>query len=259
MSAAGRLTQTIGDVGTMTRRNLYRYPRVPTLLAVSTVQPVMFVLLFTYAFGGAIHIPGTRYIDYLFPGTLVLALTFGSTQTGVALAEDIATGMIDRFRSLPIDRVTILAGRTLAEAVRNIFVVGVMVAVGSLVGFRFHAGPWAALATVGLALAVGFAMSWTAAFIGLSVRDAETAQVATLLAAVPLIFTSSTFVPIATMPGWLQAFANINPITKTVDALRVLSLGGATRRPALEAAAWIVGTLAVFIPLSVHRFGRMTR
>ena len=247
------------NVATITGRNLHRLVRVPTLIAFATAQPILFVLLFTYAWGGAIHPPGVaRYIDYALPGIWVLAIAFGASQTGVAIADDLATGMIDRFRALPMTRSAVLAGRTLADAVRNLFVLLLMTGVGYAIGFRFHAGPAAALAAVGLAVGVGIAFSWIFALLGLLVRDPESAGIGGLLAVIPLIFTSSTFVPVATFPGWLQAFANVNPITVTVDALRALCLGGPTAAPVWQALAWIGGLLTITIPTAVLRYRRTT-
>jgi ABC-2 type transport system permease protein/oleandomycin transport system permease protein len=219
------------------------------------VQPVLFVVLFTDAFGGAIHPPGvTRYIDYNLPGIWVLAIAFGASQTGVAIADDLATGMIDRFRALPVARSAVLAGRTAADAVRNLFVVALMTGVGSAIGFRFHAGPAAALAALGLALTAGVAFSWIFALLGLLVRDPESAGIGGLLAVIPLIFTSSTFVPVATFPSWLHAFANLNPITAAVDALRALCLGGPTTSHLWHATAWIGGLLAMTVPAAIIRY-----
>jgi len=249
----------LANIATVTGRNLRRLVRVPTLIAFATVQPVMFVLLFTYTYGGAIHPPGvTRYIDYILPGIYVLAIAFGASQTGVAIADDLASGMVDRFRALPMARSAVLTGRAVADAVRNLFVLGLMTAVGAAIGFRFHTGPAAALAAIGLALAVGLAFSWLNALLGLLVRDAESAGLAGLLGVIPLIFASSTFVPVATMPGWLQAFAKVNPVTVTVDALRVLCLGGPTTRPVLQALAWIVGLLALTMPAAIWRYRHTT-
>jgi len=249
----------LANTATVTGRNLHRLVRVPTLIAFATAQPVMFVLLFTYAFGGAIHPPGVQhYVDYLLPGIFVLAIAFGASQTGVAIADDLATGMIDRFRALPMARSAVLAGRTAADAVRNLFVLALMTGVGAAIGFRFHAGPGAALAAIGLALLVGLAFSWINALLGLLVRDAESAGLAGLLTVIPLIFTSSTFVPVVTMPGWLQAFAKVNPITVTVDALRALCLGGPTAGPVWHALAWIGGLLAATIPAAVLRYRHTT-
>jgi ABC transporter DrrB family efflux protein len=248
---------TFADAAAVTRRNLYRYVRVPTLLLFSTIQPVMFVLLFTYVFGGAIQVPGVdNYVDFLMAGILVQTVIFGSTQTGVGLAEDMSRGMVDRFRSLPMARSAVLAGRTTSDTVRNLFVVCLMLVVGTLVGFRFHAGVGPAVGAVGLALAFGLAFSWISALIGLSVRDVESAQAAGFVWVFPLVFASSAFVPVDTMPGWLQTFADINPVTVTVNALRALTLGGPTARPVLESLAWIVGILLVFVPLAVNRYRR---
>ncbi len=256
MAGPGRL---LSNAATITGRNLHRLVRVPTLIAFATAQPVMFVLLFTYTFGGAIHPPGVpRYIDYALPGIWVLAIAFGASQTGVALADDLAAGMIDRFRALPMARSAVLAGRTIADAIRNLFVLALMTGVASALGFRFHTGPAAALAAAGLALAVGLAFSWIFALLGLIVRDPESAGLGGLLAVIPLIFTSSTFVPVATFPAWLQTFADINPITITVDALRVLCLGGPTTTPLWQATAWIAALLAVTVPAAGWRYRRTT-
>jgi ABC transporter DrrB family efflux protein len=249
----------LANVATVTGRNLHRLVRVPTLIVFATAQPVMFVVLFTYTFGGAIHPRGvTHYVDYLLPGIFVVAIAFGASQTGVAIADDVANGMIDRFRALPMARSAVLAGRTVADAIRNLLVLALMTAVGSAVGFRFHAGAGAAAAAFGLAVAIGVVLSWFNALLGLLVHDAEAAGLAGLLTVIPLIFTSSTFVPVATMPGWLQAFAKVNPITVTVDALRVLCLGGPTTAPLWHAIAWITGLLAVTVPLAVARYRRAT-
>ena len=255
----GRAVPVPASVAVITGRNLRRLVRVPTLLVFATVQPVLFVLLFTYAFGGAIHVPGVaRYIDHLLPGIVVLAIGFGASQTGVAIAEDLTTGMIDRFRSLPITAASVLAGRVAADALRNLFVTGLMIGVAAAVGFRFHAGPAAALAAVALAVAAGLAFSWLNLLLGLAVRDPESAGLAGLFPVIILFFTSSALVPVATMPGWLQAFAKANPITVITGALRALCLGGPTTRPALEAVAWLAGLLAVTIPAAIARYRHAT-
>jgi ABC-2 type transport system permease protein/oleandomycin transport system permease protein len=254
---AGGLRWLLGDVVVVTGRNLRRLVRVPTLIAFATVQPVLFVLLFTYAFGGAIHPPGVdKYVDFLLPGIFVLAIAFGASQTGVAIADDMATGMIDRFRVLPMTRSAVLAGRTLADAVRNVFVLLLMTSVGYAIGFRFHAGVAAAMAAIGLAVLVGVVFSWINALIGLLVHDAESAGLAGLMPVIVLVFTSSTFVPVETMPGWLQTFAKVNPVTVAVDALRALVLGGPTADSVRLALAWIVGLLVVTIPAAVLRYRR---
>ena len=249
----------LANVATITGRNLHRLVRVPTLIAFATAQPILFVLLFTYAWGGAIHPPGvSRYIDYALPGIYVLAIAFGASQTAVGIADDLATGMIDRFRALPMARSAVLAGRTAADAVRNLFVLALMTGVATAIGFRFHAGPAAALAAVGLALAVGVAFSWLFCLLGLLVHDPESAGIGGLLVIIPMVFTSSTFVPVATFPGWLQAFAKVNPITVTVDAIRVLCLGGPTVTPLWRALTWIAALLSVAAPAAVLRYRRIT-
>lgn len=258
-ATARGLRWLLGDVAVITGRNLRRLVRVPTLVVFATVQPVLFVLLFTYVFGGAIHPPGIEhYVDFLLPGIFVLAIAFGASQTGVAIADDLATGMIDRFRALPMTRSAVLAGRTVADAVRNLFVLLLMTGVGYAIGFRFHAGPVAAAGAICLALLIGVALSWINALVGLLVHDAETAGLAGLMPVIVLVFTSSTFVSVATMPGWLQAFAKVNPVTVTVDALRALVLGGPTAEQVWQALGWIIGLLVVTIPVAVHQYRRTT-
>ena len=251
---------TVSDAVVMTKRNLIRYVRIPTLLVFSTVQPIMFVLLFVYVFGGAVSrsLPhGVKYVDFLMPGIFVQTVVFGATQTGVGLAEDLSKGRIERFRSLPMARSAGLAGRTLGDAVRNTFVVILMTIVGILVGFRFHTNVIASLAALLLVVAFGFAFSWISATIGLTVHDVESAQTAGFLWVFPLVFASSVFVPIHTLPGWLQAFARINPITNVANAMRALILGGPTTRYLLYALAWIAGILAVFMPFATRRYRRV--
>jgi ABC-2 type transport system permease protein/oleandomycin transport system permease protein len=251
----------VADAVVMTWRNLLKYVRLPQLLVFSTVQPVMFVLLFTYVFGGAINVRQLgidKYIDYLLPGIFVQAVIFGSAQTGVGLADDLSRGMIDRFRSLPMARSAVLAGRTLSDTCRNVFVVLLMTGVGTLVGFRFHVGFFASVAALGLAVLFGLTFSWISALIGMSVRDPEVAQSAGFIWIFPLIFASSAFVPLQSMPGWLQSFARVNPITYTVDAIRALCVGQPTFSPLWHSLAWMLGLLVVFVPLSVARYRRVT-
>jgi ABC-2 type transport system permease protein/oleandomycin transport system permease protein len=258
VSAAATLSAGLRDTAAMTRRYLHHYQRTPALVAVAIAQSILFVVMFTYVFKGAIHTPGVNYVDYLMPGIMVLAVAFGSPNTGVGLAQDLTTGMLDRFRSLPMARPALLAGRTLADAIRNLLVVLVMIGVGHLIGFRFHAGPVAALAAIALPVTLGYVLSWLAALIGLATGDTETAGTASLLPIIPLAFTSSAFVPIDTMPGWLQAWAGINPITPIVDAIRALILGGPTTTPVLHALAWLTAIGALVIPLALRRYRQAT-
>src|SRR5205807_570608 len=203
----------LSDALAMTKRNLLRYLRLPNLLVFSTVQPVMFVLLFAYVFGGAIKVPGVNYKDYLMPGIFVQTVIFGSVQTGVGLSDDLAKGMIDRFRSLPMARSAVLAGRTLSDTVRNTFVVLLMTGVGLAIGFRFHGTFLESIAALVLAVFFGLAFSWISALIGMSVRDPEAAQAAGFIWIFPLVFASSAFVPISSMPSWLQVFTRNNPVS----------------------------------------------
>jgi ABC-2 type transport system permease protein/oleandomycin transport system permease protein len=240
------------------QRGLLRLVRLPQLLAFSTVQPVMFLLLFNYVFGGAINAGGVDYIQFLLPAFLVQIVVFQSTQTSVGLAEDLSQGMIDRFRSLPMARAAVLAGRSLADTVRYTALLLLIIGVGSAMGFRFQNGIPPAIAATMLAVLFGFAFTWVAVFIGLSVKDVETAQVAGFVWAFPLVFASSMFVPIETMPGWLQAFAKVNPLTAAVDTARALSLGGEVSAHLWKSLAWTGGIVAVFLPLSIRLYRRVT-
>jgi ABC transporter DrrB family efflux protein len=250
----------ITDTAVVTGRNLRHFIRQPDLLTFSTIQPVLFVLLFVYVFGGAVSrsLPhGVAYVDFLLPGIFVQSVTFGASQTAVGLSEDLERGVVDRFRSMPMARSAVLAGRTVADLVRNTLVIGLMIAVGYVVGFRFHGGVAGAVACIAVVAAFGFALSWIFAFVALTVRGAEAAQTAGFVVIFPLVFASSVFVPVSTMPDWLQAFAKISPVTVTADAARSFALFG-TPASLGPAAAWIGGLLAVFIPLSVWRFRRMS-
>ena len=244
----------LAGTATLTGRHLRRLSRVPALFAFATVQPVLLVVLFSYGLGGAIHPPGAhRYIDYVLPGLLVLALGFGASQAAVAVADDLASGMTDRFRSMPVPVIAVLAGRAAADAVRNLAATIFMVAAGAAIGFRFHAGPAAALAAIALAVTTGMAFSFINILLGLLVKDPEAAGLAGLSPVIILVFASSTLVPVATMPGWLQAFAKVNPVTVIADALRVLCLGGPAATPVTQAATWIAALLLITIPPAITR------
>jgi ABC transporter DrrB family efflux protein len=247
---------SLHDVWVVTRRNLRHIGRTPQLIAFSTVQPILFVLLFVYVFGGEIHIPHVRYVDFLLPGIFVQTVLFGGT-TAVALSTDMASGMVDRFRSLPMARSAVLAGRTFADLARNVFTVLILVVVGSIVGFRFHNGFLPGLAGLALVVAFGYAFSWLSALVGLLVKDPETAQLAGFIPIFPFIFASSAFVPISSMPGWMQAFARVQPVSVIVSSVRSLTQGGPLFHTLWQSLAWIVGFLVVFIPLAVNRYRHM--
>jgi ABC transporter DrrB family efflux protein len=259
-SAFTRARRSIEDCLVVTGRNLRHFVRQPQLLIFSTIQPIMFVLLFAFVFGGAIEgsLPGgVSYVDFLLPGIFIQAAAFRSTQTAVGLAEDLDRGVIDRFRSMPIARAAVLVGRTAADLLRNVFVTLLMAGVGYLIGFRFRAGPFDAVGAVLVVLAFGFALSWIFTFVGLAVRGAEAAQSAGFVAIFPLVFASSVFVPVETMPAGLEWFANVSPVTASVDAARALSIGGEVLDPLLRALAWFAGILLVVVPLCVWRYRRI--
>jgi ABC-2 type transport system permease protein/oleandomycin transport system permease protein len=255
-----RLYWTIADSLVLAKRSLLRIPRIPELLVFATIQPVMFVLLFRYVFGGAIRVTGTSYVNFLMAGVFVQTVAFGAAITGIGLAEDLHRGIIDRFRSLPMSRSAVLVGRTLADLAMNAFIVVVMLTVGLLVGFRPQGNPLGWAAAFGFLLLVSFSFSWIAATVGLSVRSVEAAQSAGFIWLFPLTFASSAFVPTNTMPGWLQAFASHQPISVVVNAVRGYLLGHPVASDAYQALGWCLGILVVFVPLAVwlyhHRIAR---
>jgi ABC transporter DrrB family efflux protein len=246
-------------------RNLVQLPRTPELILFTLIQPVMFVVLFNYVFGGAIGAalpPGVSYAQFLIPGIMVQTLVFGSAGTSVGLADDLQKGIVDRFRSLPIARSAVLNGRIIADAVRLTTVAVVLIAIGHVVGFRFSGGILPGLLMIVVAVAFGTTLCWVMAVIGLTVRDAETAQGAGFVWLFPLTFVSSVFTPVATMPDWLQVIARNNPVTLVANLLRALSFGqvapGSTwSSAALPVLAWIIGITAVAAPLAVRKYRRV--
>lgn len=251
----------ISDVRVMTWRNLLRVARSPELIFFGAIQPIMFVLLFSYVFGSSITLPGFRYSyrQFLMAGIFVQTIAFGSVaSTGIGVADDLAKGMVDRFRSLPMTRSSLLVGRTLSNVVRNAYTTVILLAVGFAIGFRFHGGVLAGIAGIGLGLLFGFAFSWIAACIGLLVGSVEAAQTGGFVWLFPLTFASSAFVSTQNMPGWLKAFADVNPVTVTVNSLRALFDGTPLGNNLWQALAWIAGVLAVFVPLAVSLYRRTT-
>ena len=249
------MRRAVADTLTITWRNLKAMTRIPEVLVFSTIQPIIFVLTFRYVFGNAITVQGD-YVDFLMPGIFVQTVAFGAINTGIGLSEDLNKGLIERFRSLPMARSAVLAGRTIADLVRNVVVVAMMVLVGFLVGFDYHTSLVAFLAAFGVLLLFAFAFSWIFGLIGLRAANAESAQAASFPILAVLVFASSAFVPVQTMPGWLQTYNDVQPVSVTVDAIRELSLGGATRNDLLGAIAWSVAIVAVFAPLAVRRYRR---
>jgi ABC transporter DrrB family efflux protein len=237
-------------------RNLVRLPRSPDLLLAFTVQPIMFVLLFRYVFGGAIKTGGVPYVEFLIPGIIVQNIAFGGFVTALGLNEDVHKGLIDRFRSLPMARPAVLAGRTLSDVVTNLLSVCVLVITGVIIGFSFNAGVLEVVAGFGLLLLFGYAFSWVFALVGLLVSSPESANSAGFLAVFPLTFISSAFVPVQSMPSVLRAFANVNPFTIVVDAMRHLWIGGPAGNYVWGAVVWALVIVAVFAPLAVARYRR---
>lgn len=259
-SLPNRLYLQFADTWAITQRNLLRYVRLPQLIFFSSIQPIIFLTLFNFVFGGALSNAGAalhgKYINYLLPGIMVQVTLFGGLQTGIGLARDINSGILDRFRSLPMSRGAVLAGRTVADTLRNIVVITIMLSYGYILGFRFSNGLWHAAGMVGILLLFGFAFSWFSAFIGLAVKDEETAQLAGFVMVFPLTFASAAFVPPASMAHWLQHFANNQPVTFAANAARDLALGlpsnGAIWKMLLSSAI----ILAIFIPLSIYYYRR---
>lgn len=249
---------TLADALVLAKRHLVQIPRIPEELLFATIQPIMFVLLFRYVFGGAIAVSGTSYVNFLMAGIFAQTVIFGSTTTGIGLATDLQRGLVDRFRSLPMAKSAVLTGRTISDLVRNTFVVIVMWTVGLLVGFQPQGNVLSWFAAAGLLLLTSFAFSWISATIGLVVSSVEAAQSAGFIWLFPLTFASSAFVPTQSMPGWLRTFAEHQPVSLIVNAVRGLLLNQPEASTIWQALAWCVGILVVFIPLAVWAYGRRT-
>jgi ABC transporter DrrB family efflux protein len=260
----GRFSAGVADMMAIAERNLIAYVRVPQLLVFSTIQPIMFVLLFRYVFGGAVQgslPPGVPYVEYLIPGVFVQTATFGALGSAIGLATDVKSGLLERFRSLPMARSAVLTGRTMADLGRNVFVTILMLIVGFLVGFRILTPAWEATCGVLLLLFFGYMLSWIFATVGLWTGDPETAQAAAFPILAPLVFASSAFVPVSSMPSWLQGFAEHQPVSVTASAVRGLLIGQipgveATSWYVIQSLIWCVGLIAVFAPLAVRRYRR---
>jgi ABC transporter DrrB family efflux protein len=253
-----RLYWTIADALVLAKRNLQHIPRIPAQLLDVTIQPIIFVLLFRFVFGGAISTAGISYVNYLMPGIFIQTLIFGGVNTGVGLAEDLNRGLVDRFRSLPMARSAVLAGRTIADLAQSVLGVTVMLVVGLLVGFRPHLNVLDLCAALLLVLLCGFTFSWIGATMGLIAPNAESVQAVGFMVIFPLTFASSAFVPTTTMPGWLRAFADHQPVTLIINAVRALVLGQPIGSTGWQALAWCIAILAIFVPLSVSLYRNKT-
>jgi ABC transporter DrrB family efflux protein len=251
------LAYAASDTLVLAKRSLLRIPRQPDLLIGFTIQPIMFVLLFVYVFGGAIETPGfDDYTDFLIPGIIVQSMAFGGFVTALGLAEDVKKGLIDRFRSLPMWGPSVLTGRILADIGTNIIQLVTMFAVGFAVGFWFSSSPIEVIAGIGLLLLIGYAFSWVFAFIGLIASSPEAANAYGFTILFPITFISSAFVPTDTMPDWLEPIAEANPFSTMVDAARALFLDVPAGNAVWGAVLWCIGIVAVFGPLSAWRYRR---
>lgn len=258
-TSTGAVRSLMADTLVMARRNMRRHTREPAQLVYSTALPVMWVLLFLYVFGGSIQVPGVRYVDFLLPGILVLAMAFGMANTAMGMADDLASSVLERFRSQPVSRPALLLGRALFDTARNAMALAFAVGAGFAVGFRFHGTLLAAVGAVLLVVAVGFALSWVGVLLGLTIRDPQAAQTAGLLIAIPAMFASSTFVLVDSMPGWLQVVAGNSPVTHAVDAARALTFAQPAAQPVVATLLWVTGIILVMLPLAVARYQRVGR
>jgi ABC-2 type transport system permease protein/oleandomycin transport system permease protein len=253
MTSPGR---ALKDSGVVIWRQLIQLPRIPEVLIFALIQPVMFVLLFRYVFGGAIQTPGESYVNYLMPGIFAQTVAFGAVASGIGLAEDLRRGIIDRFRSLPMARSAVLVGRTVSDLVRNAAVVAVMMGVGLLVGFRPSGSVIAIIVAFGLLFLTSFAFSWIGVVIALSMKTVEAVQSAGFIWLFPLTFASSAFVPTDSMPSWLQGFAVNQPFTVVVNAVRALFLAQPVGNLVWLSVVWMGGISAVMIPLATRQYRR---
>ena len=251
-------TRALKDSGVVIWRQLIQLPHIPEVLIFALIQPVMFVLLFRYVFGGAIQTPGESYVNYLMPGIFAQTVAFGAVASGIGLAEDLRRGIIDRFRSLPMARSAVLVGRTVSDLVRNAAVVAVMMGVGLLVGFRPSGSVGAMIVAFGLLFLTSFAFSWIGVVIALSMKTVEAVQSAGFIWLFPLTFASSAFVPTDSMPSWLQGFAVNQPFTVVVNAVRALFLAQPVGNLVWLSLIWMVGISAVMIPLATRQYRRRT-
>ena len=255
--ALERLRLGIADTAALTRRDLLIWLRNPAFIFFTIIQPVMFVLLFRYVFGGAIPVSVRGgYVNFLMPGIVAQTAAFASFGTAIALARQLQKGVIDRFRAMPMARSAVLLGRLSADAARLTVTVIVIIAVGYAVGFRFQNGAAPAVIMVVLSIVLGLTICTVSAYVGLAIKDEESVGSFGLVWLFPLTFVSAAFVPVSSMPGWLQAFAKNQPVTIVIDEMRSLALGGPLALHAWQSAVWLAGIVAVFVPLAVRAYRR---
>jgi ABC-2 type transport system permease protein len=258
-----RSTTLSASTAVVFRRSMLKFFRTPQLVVVGALQGVVFLLIYRYVFGGAIGVGGIDYVDFLVPGFVATMVLFTGMGAATGVAEDMAQGFVDRLRSLPIPRSAVLTGRAAAETAQLVWSIAIMTAVGFAIGFRFHGSATEAAAAFGLCVVFGFAFLWVFIAVGAIAKNAQAAQGIGFLV-FPLTFVSSAYVPVQSMPGWLQAFANHQPVTLMVDAVRALTLGPEAGALLDHDAAWYVvrsllwaaGIVVVFAPLAVAQFRR---
>lgn len=248
------LRLALRDVRLVAHRNLLRIVRTPQMLLIGAVQPALLLVLFRYVLGGAIVLPRGNYVDYVVPAVFLEAVLIGCMTTSIGLAQDLKSGIVDRWRSLPMARSAVLAGRTVADLARSLLSLGIMVGLGLLVGFRFHASAGGILAGLALVMVFGYAFSWVYAAIGLATKDPETAQIAGILPFFVLMFASNAVVPVQTMPEWLQGFARNQPFSVTLSAVRALLQGEPAATWVWQSLAWSAGITAVFFALALRLY-----
>jgi oleandomycin transport system permease protein len=248
----------VRNTATLAWRTLVQIKHNPFELLDFSIQPIMFLVLFTYVFGGAIAGSTSEYLAFGLPGIIVQNLLFATLNTGVGLNTDITKGVFDRLRSLPISRWSPLAGRIVADVIKQAWAVALLLVVGTILGFRIGTGPVEVIACFGLLLLFAFAASWMSVLVAMLVSAPEKVQIFGFVLLFPLTFASNAFAPTATMPGWLQAWVKVNPVTLLADAIRGLLVSGDVARPALGALAWAAAIAVVFAPLALRAFARRT-
>jgi oleandomycin transport system permease protein len=255
LAPTGRVN-VVRNTLTIARRNLLHIKATPEQLVEMSIQPLMFLVLFVYVFGGAIEGSSKEFLLYALPGILVQSVAFLPFTTALALNVDFQRGVIDRFRSLPIARSAVISGRILADGARIVWSILIITGFGVLLGFRFGGGVAGALGALAVVTAFGITMCWPMAFIGITARSTESVNTWGFMIILPLTFASSAFVRPETMPGWLEAFVKVNPVTSVIDAARGLMLGGPVARPVVQSVIWMAVITAVFAPLAIARYRR---
>ncbi|WJL96589.1 ABC transporter permease [Microbacterium sp. ET2] len=263
------LSRFVSDGYVATWRNIKKIVRVPDILVFTLIQPIMFVLLFTFVFGSSIAVPGENYTSFLMAGIFAQTIVFGSTYSGSAMAQDLKDGIIDRFRTLPMNGSAVLVGRTVGDLVINVLSLVVMMGTGFIVGWRVESSVPSFFAGVGLLMLFSYAFSWVMAFLGLVVRSPEVINNASFLILFPLTFISNAFVPSENLPGPLRVFAEWNPVSALVQAARVLFGNVPAEAPVADAwplqhpvvyvLVFAVVMLVIFVPLSIRRFATLSR